>query len=399
VSIGRDTGLDIGRVRAETPGCQDVVHLNNAGAALQPRPVLDTVLRHLELEARVGGYEAADAAAEQLAGSYDLLARLIGAQPDEIAYTENATRAWDMAFHAIPFAKGDRILTTTSEYASNALGFLQAATRHGAIVEVVPDDEHGQISLEALASMLDQGGARLVAINHIPTHDGLINPVAEVGKLAKAAGALYLVDACQSVGQLAIDVNEIGCDMLSATGRKFLRGPRGTGFLYVRRDALDLLDPPFVDLRSADWTGPTSYELRPDTRRFETWERFVAGQLGQAAAAAYALELGLEAIEERVLWLADGMREGLQEMADLGVTLQDRGARKSGIVTFTHATVEAPEIVGRLAEQGINMRVAEQTFRYDGGVRPRLRVRASVHYYNTEEEIDRAFGALAALLP
>ncbi|MCW2886426.1 MAG: aminotransferase class [Streptosporangiaceae bacterium] len=397
MDIGRDTGLDLERIRSQTPGCKDVVHLNNAGSALPPQPVLDTVLRHLELEARVGGYEAADAAADRLARSYDVLARLIGAQPDEIAYVENATRAWDMAFYAIPFAKGDRILTTTSEYASNALGFLQAAARHGAVVEVVPDDEHGQISLEGLASMLDRGGVRLVAINHIPTHDGLINPVAEVGKLAKAAGALYLVDACQSIGQLIIDVNEIGCDMLSATGRKFLRGPRGTGFLYVRRDVLDLLDPPFVDLRSADWTGPASYELRPDARRFETWERFVAGQLGQAAAAAYALELGLEAIQERALLLGDGLRGALRELP--GVMVHDRGLRKSGIVTFSHERLEAEEIVGRLAEERINVRVAEQTYRYDAGIRPRHRVRASAHYYNTEGELDETLRALTGIFP
>ncbi|MGI8334938.1 aminotransferase class V-fold PLP-dependent enzyme [Actinomadura scrupuli] len=392
-----EAGLDLGRIRAETPGCKDVVHLNNAGAALPPQPVLETVLRHLELEARVGGYEAADAAADRLAKSYDLLAQLIGARPDEIAYVENATRAWDMAFYSIPFAKGDRILTTTSEYASNALGFVQVAAQHGAVVEVVPDDEHGQMSLEALASLLDQGGVRLVAINHIPTHDGLINPVAEIGKLTKAAGALYLVDACQSIGQLALDVNTIGCDMLSATGRKFLRGPRGTGFLYVRRDVLELLDPPFVDLRAADWTGPTSYELRPDARRFETWERFVAGQLGQAAAAAYALEIGMDAIEERALLLGDGLRGALRELP--GVTVHDRGLRKSGIVTFSHERLEAEEIVERLAEQRINVRVAEQTFRYDEGVRPRHRVRASVHYYNTQDEIDETLRALTEIFP
>jgi cysteine desulfurase/selenocysteine lyase len=387
--------VDIERIRAETPGCQDVVHLNNAGAALPPAPVHDTVIRHLEQEAGIGGYEAADAALERLTESYGVLARLIGARPDEIAYVENATRAWDMAFHAIPFRRGDRILTTTSEYASNALGFIQTAARHGVVVEVVPDDEHGQISLAALARLLDQGGVRLVAINHVPTHDGLINPVAEVGALARAAGALFLVDACQSVGQLAVDVAVIGCDLLSATGRKFLRGPRGTGFLYVRREVLAELEPPFVDLRAADWTGQDSYELRPDARRFETWERYVAGQLGQAAAAAYAMDLGLDLIEERVISLAGRLRTALAEVP--GITVRDRGRRKSGIVTFTHAGVGAAEIVRSLAERRINVRVAEQTYRYDSGATPPPRVRASVHYYNTEDELDRTVTALTAL--
>ncbi|REE97552.1 aminotransferase class V-fold PLP-dependent enzyme [Thermomonospora umbrina] len=390
--------MDLGRIRSETPGCRDVVHLNNAGSALPPAVVHDTVVRHLELEGRIGGYEAADDAADALTASYGALARLVGARDDEIAFTENATRAWDMAFHAIPFKEGDRILTTTSEYASNALGYLLAARRHGAVVEVVPDDDHGGIDLDALARMLDAGGVRLVAINHVPTHDGLVNPVAEVGRLSRRAGALFLVDACQSVGQLVVDVAEIGCDMLSATGRKFLRGPRGTGFLYVRREVTAELEPPFVDLRSADWTGPESYELRPDARRFENWERFVAGQLGLAAAASYALHLGMEAIEERATALADRLRAELAELP--GVTVHDRGARKSAIVTFTHVTVAAPEIVARLAAgpRRINARVAEQTYRYDAGVKPPLRVRLSPHYYNTEEELDLAIAELRAIL-
>jgi cysteine desulfurase/selenocysteine lyase len=388
--------VDIGRIRAETPGCAEVVHLNNAGAALPPAVVHDTVVDHLRLEARIGGYEAADAVMDRLTESYELLARLIGARPDEIAYVENATRAWEMAFHAIRFEPGDRILTTTSEYASNALAYVQAIHRHQVSVEVVPDDEHGQLSLEALARMLDDGGVRLVAINHVPTHDGLINPVAEVGRLTRAAGVLFLVDACQSVGQLSIDVTEIGCDLLSATGRKFLRGPRGTGFLYVSRDALEDLHPPFVDLRSAEWTGPDSYELRPDARRFETWERYVAGQLGQARAAAYAMDIGLAAIEERVVSLGARFRAALGGLP--GVTVHDRGPRKSGIVTFTHSGLAAAEITGLLAERRINVRVAEQTYRYDGGRRPVPRVRASVHYYNTEEELDRTTDALAGLL-
>ncbi|MCO5970004.1 aminotransferase class V-fold PLP-dependent enzyme [Actinoallomurus sp. WRP6H-15] len=383
--------LDIAAIRAETPGCREVVHLNAAGSALPPQVVLDVMHEHLDLEARVGGYEAADAVEERLSGTYDSLARLIGAHPDEIACTENATRAWDMAFYGIPFRPGDRILTTASEYSSNAIAFLHAARRKGVTIEVVPDDEYGQISLDALDAALDDD-VRLVAINHVPTHDGLINPVAEVGRLARAAGALYLLDACQSVGQLVVDVEKIGCDLLSATGRKFLRGPRGTGFLYVRRSALDLLEPPFLDLRAADWTGPESYELRGDARRFESWERSVAAHLGLGAAADYALEVGLAAIEARVLELGALLRTALAELP--AVTVRDRGLHRSGIVTFTHRDRSAAEIVASLAEQRINVRVSEQTYRYDEGARPEPRVRASVHYYTTEDEIRRLITAL-----
>jgi cysteine desulfurase / selenocysteine lyase len=383
--------LDIAGIRAETPGCAEVVHLNNAGSALPPRVVLDTMRDHLDLEARIGGYEAADAVAARIAGTYDSLARLIGAHPDEIAYAESATRAWDMAFYGIPFQPGERILTTASEYSSNMIAFLHVARRHGVKVEVVPDDEHGQISLDALETALGPD-VRLVAINHVPTHDGLINPVAEVGRLTRAAGVLYLLDACQSVGQLVVDVEEIGCDLLSATGRKFLRGPRGTGFLYVRRSVLDRLDPPFLDLRAAEWTGPDTYELRGDARRFESWERSVAGHLGLGAAADYALAVGPQAVEQRVLELGALLRAALADLP--AVAVRDRGLHQCGIVTFTHRDREPAEIVASLAEQRINVRVSEQAYRYDEGSRPAPRVRASVHYYTTEEEIGRLIAAL-----
>ena len=383
--------LDIARIRAETPGCAHVAHFNNAGAALQPRPVLDTVREHLEAEALTGGYEAADAAMDRLVASYGSLARLIGADAGEIAITENATRAWDTAFYGIDFRPGDRVLTSAGEYGSNAIALLHAARDRGIKIEVLPDDEHGQVSLDALSATLGPD-VRLIAVNHVPTHDGLVNPVAEIGRLARAASVLYLVDAVQSVGQLRVDVDEIGCDLLSATGRKFLRGPRGIGFLYVRRSALDRIAPTFLDDRSAEWTGPESYELRDDSRRFESYERSAALQLGLAAAAEYALTIGLDVIERRVTALAARLRAALAEVP--GVTVHDRGARRSGIVTFTREAHDAAGIAASLARQKINVRVSEQTYRFDAGAMPPPRVRASVHYYNTEDEIARLVAAL-----
>jgi len=395
-SSSEGISVDVERIRKETPGTRHAVHLNAAGAALLARPVLDTVVSHLELEAEIGGYEAADRAHDLLEEGYAVLARLVGAAPDEIAFTDSATRSWHQAFYSIPFLPGDRILTTTSEYSSNALAYAQAVRRHRVSVEVVPDGEHGTIDLEALARSLGRGGVRLVSLNHVPTHDGLINPVAEVGALARAHDALFLLDACQSAGQLPLDVDALNVDLLSATGRKFLRGPRGTGFLYVRRSVLDRLDPPVVDLHSADLTGPDAFAFRPDARRFETWERSVANQLGLARAVEYALDLGLDAIAGRVLALAARLRAQLAELP--GVTVHDRGVRKSGIVTFTHAEHGAEALVPKLTAAGIVTRLSEQTYRYDEGAAPRARVRASVHYYNTEQEVDRAVHALAALL-
>ncbi len=392
----RDLTLEVVRLRAETPGCAEVTHFNHAGASLMPRPVLDAVVDHLEREARTGGYEAEDDAAARLDGIYAAIARLLGAAPDEIAIVENATRAWDMAFYAIPFAPGDRILTSVSEYGSNAIAFLQMVER-GVSVEVVPNDEHGQLSVAALADMLDER-VKVVAVSHMPTNGGLVQPAAEIGRLARDAGALYLLDACQTIGQMPIDVDAIGCDVLSATSRKFLRGPRGVGFLYVRRPLIERLPPPFLDIRAAEWTAPDSFTIHPGARRYENWESFVAGKLGMGVAIDYALDLGLDAIWHRVQRQADVLRRRLGEIP--GVSVHDLGAVKGGIVTFVVEGIEAPAVQAALREQAINVSWTSPTStRWDMDARGLLGlVRASVHYLTTDEEIDRLCGAVARLV-
>jgi cysteine desulfurase/selenocysteine lyase len=396
--------FDVDRARRDTPGTARVAHLNNAGAALPPSQVTEAVIAHLRREAEYGGYEAADAAHDQIEAVYQSIARLIGGQPDEIAVVENATRAWDMAFYAMPFQPGDRILTARAEYVSNMIAYLQVARRTGAVVEVVEDDEHGQFSVAALRRRLDRGPSgnggpgevKLIAMTHVPTHGGLVNPAEEVGAVARAVGVPFLLDACQSVGQLPVDVGRIGCDMLSGTGRKFLRGPRGTGFLYVRRDILGRLEPPFLDLHAATWTGPDQYEIRGDARRFENWETNYAGKIGLGVAVDYAMSWGLDAIEARVTALAARLRDQLQ--ATDGVQVHDLGQRRCGIVTFTVDGVPAEDVQRRLAAHGVNTSVSHTAeSRYDLSRRglPDL-VRASVHYYNTDAELDRLAEALPA---
>ncbi|HUL05126.1 MAG TPA: aminotransferase class V-fold PLP-dependent enzyme, partial [Candidatus Acidoferrum sp.] len=343
--------IELARARRETPGAAQVLHFNNAGAALMPTPVLEAQLRHLQQEAAIGGYEAADAADDRREAVYASIARLINCAPEEIALVENATVAWDMAFYAIPFRPGDRILTARAEYASNYIAFLQAARRTGVVVETVPSDDSGALDVAALERMIDER-VRLIAITHVPTNSGLVNPAAEVGRVARRHGVLYLLDACQSVGQMPIDVAALGCDLLSATGRKYLRGPRGSGFLYVRRAVLERLEPPFLDLRAATWVAPDRYELRPDARRFENWENNVAAQLGLGAAVDYALAWGLAAIEARVTALAEELREQLRALP--GVTVRDIGRRRCGIVTFTAKDRDADDIVAALHRRKIN---------------------------------------------
>lgn len=380
--------IDIERARRETPGCEHVLHFNNAGAALMPLPVLDAAVGHLELEARIGGYEAAAARADAIELVYDSTAQLVGCRREEIALVEHATRAWDLAFYSIPLGAGDRILTSVAEYAANYVAFLHASRRTGATVDVVPNDETGQISVDALRETIDER-VKLVALNHVPTNGGLVNPAAAVGRVTREAGVLYLLDACQSVGQMPIDVEEIGCDMLSATGRKFLRAPRGTGFLYVRESALDRLEPVMLDHHAAEWVSRDEYRMRPDARRFENWEASYASRLGMGAAVDYALEWGMEAIRDRAYALASALRERLSAIG--GIAIRDVGAERCAIVTFTMEGRPPAAIKRALAERRINVTVADVfSARIDMESRDLdAVVRASVHYYNTEAEVDR----------
>jgi cysteine desulfurase / selenocysteine lyase len=388
--------IDVARARAETPGCETVVHLNNAGASLPPAPVLDAVVGHLRREAEIGGYEAEDEAVERLDAAYDSIARLIGSARDEVAVIENATRAWDMAFYAFRFEPGDRILSGRAEYASNYIALTQVAARTGAAVELVPDDEDGCMDVDALERMLDER-VKLVSLVHVPTQSGLVNPAAEVGRVTRAAGVPLILDACQSAGQLPLDVEELGCDVLSATGRKFLRGPRGTGFLYVRRGLLERLEPPFLDGHAADWLENGDYRIRGDARRFENWESFVAGKLGLGTAVDYALALGLDSIRDRVQELSAELRARLGEVP--GVTVRDRGRELGAIVTFTREGHSAQEIKDALAAARVNVTVSDAGWsRLDLGHRGLdAVVRASVHYFNDDEELERLVEVVAGL--
>lgn len=391
--------IDVAQARADTPAAERLIHLNNAGASLMPDPVYGAVLDHLRLERDIGGYEAADQATPLIEDFYDAFAALLGGDRDEIAYIENATRAWDMAFYAVPFQAGDRILTAEAEYASNYIALQQVAHKTGANVEVIPSDNVGQIDLEALERAVQQGGVKLVSLTHVPTQGGLVNPAAAVGRITRANDVLYLLDACQSVGQMPVDVREIGCDMLSGTGRKFLRGPRGTGFLWVRRGLLSTLEPPFLDLHAAEIAGDAArgYRVRPDARRFENWESYVAGRIGLGVAVRYALSLGLAPIRDRVYALASELRQGLSAIP--GVALHDLGSEQCGIVTFTRAGYEPDAIKVSLAAQDINVSVSRARYaELDLGKRnlPAV-VRASVHYFNTSEEIARTCDAVRRL--
>ena len=388
--------IDIDRIRADTPAAQRLVYLHNAGAALMPTSVVAAMKQHIDLESEIGGYAAADREADRLEAVYGSVARLLNAAPDEIAFVENATVAWQMAFYALSFRKGDRILTAEAEYAANYVAFLQVAKRTGAVIDVVPSDASGELDVHALERMIDER-VKLIAITWVPTNGGLVNPAAAIGQIARARGIPYLLDACQAIGQMAVDVDAIGCDMLAATGRKFLRGPRGTGFLYVRRTMLDRLEPPMIDHFGAPWVSRDEYRLRDDARRFETWENNYAARLGLGAAVDYALGVGMDPIEQRCRTLANRLRSGLATLP--GITIRDLGRAPGAIVSFTMDGHEADAVVGRAAAAGITIGASDpSSTRIDAEARslPPV-VRASPHYYNTDAEIDRLIAHLADL--
>ena len=387
--------IDIDAVRADTPACRSLLHFNNAGASLMPALVCDALIGHIELERDIGGYEAEAQASESIAAFYDEFAGLLNCRPQEIAYVENATRAWDMAFYSLPMRAGDRVITHGSEYSSNFLAFLQQSKRRGIAVDVAPSDASGQVDVPALEALIREE-TRLIALTHVPTQGGLVNPVEAIGAVASRHEIPYLLDACQSVGQIDVDVRRIGCQMLSGTGRKWLRGPRGTGFLYVQSDFIERLDPPFIDMRAADWIAPREYRFASGAQRFENWESYVAGRIGLTAAVRYARALGLPAIESRVNSLAESLREALS--AERGIEVLDLGERRCGIVTFTKADESPAGLAARLRRDRINVSVSD---RQSAQIDFRERgidslVRASIHYFNTQTEIERFVRAVAS---
>ena len=370
------------------------IFLDSAGSSLPPREVLDEVVGHLRREAEVGGYVAAREREHDLEAGYAVFAELLGARPDEIAFTDSSTRAWLSAFDAVPLAEGDRVLFSEAEYAGTAIPILHRAREVGASAEAVPSDAFGQIDVDALKELLDER-VKLVSLVHVPTNSGLVNPAREVAAAAHEVGALVLLDACQSVGQLPVRADELGVDLIAGTGRKWLRGPRGTGVLVVRREAAARLRPRLVDLHSAEWVAPSEYRLRDDARVHELWETSIADRLGFIAAARYALAKGLDVIEREVADRAGRLREGLAALP--GVTVRDPGVRKAGIVTFTVDGLAATGVRDRLAEQGVTVTVSGASSTLLDMTRRGLDevVRASPHYFVEPVQVDQAVEAVS----
>jgi len=385
--------------RLDTPGCAHRNHLNNAGAALMPQPVIDAITDHVRLEAEIGGYEASDTQANEIASGYELLAQLVGAEARNMAVVANATAGFVQALSSFDFRPGDVIVTTRCDYTSNQIQYLALSKRLGVEIAFADDLPEGGVDPDSVRALVRRKKPVLVAVSWIPTNSGLVQDVEAVGAVCEDAGVAYVVDACQAIGQIPIDVERLRCDYLSATARKFMRGPRGIGFMYASDRALERGDHPlFVDMRGARWVSAGAYEVAPTARRYEDWEFPYALVLGQAAAARYALEVGIEMASARAWALAARLRDTLGAIP--GVRVLDRGATRCAIVTMTVEGRHADGIVRALKERKINTVSSLREFGiYDFEAKGiETAVRLSPHYYNTEAEVDAAVAALTEIL-
>ena len=438
-------------VRADTEGVQNVIHLTAAGASLMPIPVVNRMLEHVKQEAAIGGYEAAAMAKDESEDVYRKVGNLLNCDPSEVALSDNATRSWSMIFYSLKFSRDDVILTSISEYGSNYIPFLQIAKRTGCKIIPVPNDKHGQLDVNILKSYVEdvyKDQVKLIAVTHIPTNGGLVNPATAIGAIANTNGIYYLLDACQSVGQVPLDVQEIKCDFLSGTSRKYLRGPRGIGFLYVNKEVCEQIEPVFLDIHSATWGGTAQYSpkdsqgaasakpaaaklapsqldsgdyfIRRDARRFETWESSIASQLAFGTAVEYATTIGVDNIYSHIKTLSSWLRTELGSIP--GVSVMDLGQEKCGIVTW-HVCLDLLQSSGGLprdevaferllSAQAVKQALAEHKPRrinvtvtgatstlLDAQNRelPEL-VRSSVSYYNTQEECMEMLSVLRQLV-
>lgn len=392
------TESEIAGFRNETPGCRNVMHFNNAGASLMPEPVREAIFGHVDLEAFIGGYEAAAARADEIAGFYSSAAKLLHAQPCEIAFTANATDAFSRAISSIPFKPGEVILTTNEDYISNQITYLAFQRRMGVRLIRARSLPSGGVDLNDFEDCLKRHKPRLVSVSHIPTNSGLIQPAAEIGSLCEKYQTLYLLDACQSVGQLDVDVRQLKCDFLSATSRKFLRGPRGAGFLYVSESVLDKgYEPLFIDMRGAEWVAPDRYIPKKDATRFEDWEFAYALLLGTKAAIDYAIGIDLNRIEKQIKYLSDHIRAGLQKIP--GITVLDKGPALGGLITFHLQGSDPVFLKNELKKHTLNVETSLRDYAVIDFDEKQVgwAIRVSPHYFNNQEEVDSLIGAVDSL--
>ncbi len=390
--------MNLDLLRKETPGCAEKIHFNNAGASLMPQAVINAMTEHIRLEGLLGGYEAADLKAAEVLGFYHSAAELVNCKATNIAFTSSATNAFARALSCIPFKEGDSILLANEDYISNQIAFLSLQKRFNIKILRAASLASGGVDVNDMKRLMDTHHPVLVSLTHVPSNTGLIQPVEEVGELCAKRSIFYLVDGCQSVGQIPVDVKKIKCDFLSATLRKFLRGPRGAGFLYVSDKIIQQkLEPLFIDMRGADWLKVDEYSPRMDARRFEDWEFPYALVLGSKVAIDYALAVGIDKVFKRNTTLGNLVRT---EVKKLGLRLLDVGIEQSSIITVEIPNHKASDVLTALRNENINTSVGYKHFALIDFEAKHVdwALRISPHYYNTEAEVEILISVLRKII-
>jgi cysteine desulfurase / selenocysteine lyase len=310
-------------------------YLNNAGAGIMSTKTYEVIINYLKLEREIGAYHAAAKSKTLSDNFYINAAKLINANsPSEIAYMDSASRGWNMIVYGTPLKKGDTILTLSSEFGTNLITLFNYAKLNDFKVCVIKCDINGSFLIEEIENKLKEG-AKLIAISHAVAHGSIINPVEEIGKLAKKYGAYYIVDGCQTVGQIKVDVQSIQCDAYMTTGRKWLCGPRGTGFLYVKSSSqmrTTQLDLASADLIFDDNLNLIRIEVRNDAKQFELWEKSFANLLGLSSAIEECLESKIEVISVKIQELSNKLR--FAASSNENIKLIGKTISLSGILGF-----------------------------------------------------------------
>lgn len=381
--------MNIDKIREDTLHCDNFIHFNNAGAALPPKSVNEAIIAFLKEEEATGGYEMEARHAESIDQIYKEIAKLIRCQSDEIAITDNASTAFSKALYSIPFQEGDEIITSEIEYSSNFLNYLKLKRDKGINIITIPVGENGPIDIQKLEDSISKK-TKLVAVTHMPTSSGAIAPVGAIGEITKQHDILYMVDTCQSIGHYPTFVDELHCDFLTGTSRKYIRGPRGLGFLYARKSIYKDLDPFMLEAMGAEWQSTDSYELNYTSKMFEAFEKPYAFMMGLQEAVKYANNLGIENIWSRITDLSTYARSLFAQHKEL--SLQDgKGKELSGIITLTIKNKSSLEIQEELKRNKINISICKPftslTDMQNKGLDSSCRL--SLHYYNTKEEVER----------
>ncbi|KXB00446.1 cysteine desulfurase [candidate division MSBL1 archaeon SCGC-AAA261C02] len=380
-------------VRSEIPFLKTgIIYLDNAATTPTPRPVIDAMLEYFqEYNANIGRglHRSAKRATEEFEAARGKIAETIGAKPGEIAYTKNATEALNMVANGLNLKKGDKVIATILEHHSNLVPWQRLERTRGIELEVVREAPDCVIDPAAIEDAVDDR-TRLITMPHVSNALGTIQPVREVGEIAEEHDVLFSIDAAQAVGHMPIDVSEINCDFLAAPGHKGLMGPQGTGFLYVREDRQEELEPLLLGGGIVQTVTEHKCGLVEPPQVFDAGTPNIPGIIGLGKAAEYVLEIGLEEIEKREQKLTQEMLK-ISEIDSIEVYGPKNPEDRGGVVSFNLSGMdphEASSILDEVANiatrSGHHCAMPVMSHLGIDGT-----VRASIHYYNTEDEVEK----------